>query len=161
MGKRKRASRAFIDAHREGVAAETYQSLLPTTAAHSLSVHQSFNAGATFQEIAESFQISRQRVHQILGRKPKAGILYVIRNPENRRYKIGVTANWESRFQTLKSELGIDPELIAQYDSDDIFRDEIKVHQALGDRNIQGEWFDLKTLDFRFIYWFFELNRHL
>lgn len=81
----------------------------------------------------------------------KKGIVYLIKIDDREQYKIGVTTNLNKRMNQLGTKMPFELEVIAKIESDDIYKLEEQLHEKFKDKNINGEWFELKTKDIKYI----------
>lgn len=80
-------------------------------------------------------------------RKKHSGYLYIIRIPQFNYYKIGVSTNIKNRLYSIKTNIPYEIELVALYESDDIFCDEIMMHSNNTKHRFKGEWFKFTKRD--------------
>lgn len=72
--------------------------------------------------------------------------LYFIREVGTTHYKIGISSNVEKRLGALQSANSNKLEIVCVIKYGELF--ERRLHDLFEDRNIHGEWFDLRVEDF-------------
>ena len=103
--------------------------------------------GMSFNKIGEKFNISRQRVHQIIG---KTRFIYIIKC--NNFYKIGLSNGSENRLKMLQIGNPYPLELVGKFPSFYAPEVERKIHQTFKRKHHHGEWFkDIDNNDIKMI----------
>jgi hypothetical protein len=83
--------------------------------------------------------------------KGDGGYVYLIYNPDNKRYKIGQTIKYHDRIMNLVNSSGsfLESVLVIHLDTIDESRYDIEsfLHEYFNDKRVVGEWFSLDNDD--------------
>ncbi|MEA5519252.1 GIY-YIG nuclease family protein [Limnoraphis robusta] len=80
--------------------------------------------------------------------KPQTGYVYLYSSfPELNRCKIGITKNYQRRFQELKNQAPCKTHILDCVESNNYKEDESKLHQMFQHRRKHGEWFEFDSED--------------
>jgi len=92
----------------------------------------------------------------------RRGFIYILR-ADNNLYKIGRAKRVDERVKQLGLILPYELEIVASFETDDMYLAEKQLHNGYRDRRIRGEWFALTDFDVRRlnqIRFYFAIERH-
>lgn len=95
------------------------------------------------EEIAELERQRQEFLRLPKGRKPKSGVVYLIKADDTNRYKIGCTSNLKARLKALEIKNPYKLEVIHTIPSNDIEALEKALHDQFAQYRTHSEWFEL------------------
>lgn len=83
--------------------------------------------------------------------KKNVGVVYLLKIKDKKQYKIGVSKNFERRYNEISPKMPFELKTINLIESFNIFDLEKKLHNKFSDKRIKGEWFELSKKDVEYI----------
>jgi len=83
--------------------------------------------------------------------KNRSGVVYLLKIKDDDQYKIGVSTNFERRYNEISPKMPFELITINKIKSNDIYSLEEMLHNKFRDKRIKGEWFQLDKEDVEYI----------
>ena len=87
--------------------------------------------------------------------KPNKGYIYLLEEPTNRWYKIGMSRDANKRIKGLRLPFKVT--MLHSFPSDDVAQVEQYLHEKFADKRLHGEWFALTQED---VNWLCSIERY-